>query len=335
METRRANGCLIGALVAALLLSAGLYLFVAVAISEFGQSDAAGNGMAQGFAFLAMLALWLPLGLFVLLACIRARVGGAVIAGALLLLITAAMASLTAITLARRPDWLAISPYALPPFVALFGLWMLFQTRRPATLRLAAFAVAGIALMMPAAIGKWQWDAGAPQRAADMARAQAEHERAQAEEERAYEARFRALGPQSRLDDYLDFLAGPFAGETLAGIRALPSRTADAARMLRDGADLYEFERLHEFDLDAAGPLCDAYRARLDGQLAEANPARPGWREVPGSLRQQMENLRWFAGQGCDLSAQLRNLAAAEGMLPAEWRLPGYAEEIAALLRGF
>jgi hypothetical protein len=334
MESRQANpGCTV---VLVLLLAAAvlLYLFAAAAFSDSGSGDAAGRGMAQGFAALAMILLWIVLGLFMLAAFIRTTPSGGVVSTALFLTVGGAVASVHAIMMTYRPEWLAISIYGLAPLAAGFGLWMQGESRRAATASrasLVAFAVAGVAFMAPAAIAQWQWATGASQRAADMARAQAEYGQAQAEEERAYEARFRALGPQSPLDDYLDFLAGPFAGEALAGIRALPLRTADAARMLRDGSDLHRLERLHEFDLDAAGPLCDAYRARFDRQLAEANPARPGWRDVPGSLRQQMDNLRWLAGQDCDLSVQLRNLAAAEGMLPADWRLPGYAEEIEAI----
>ncbi|MBX3561775.1 MAG: hypothetical protein KF780_08165 [Sphingomonas sp.] len=332
METRQASAGLGCALIASLVAAMALYLFTAVAISEFGQSDAAGNGMAQGFAFLAMLLLWVPLSLFIILACARAKADTMIYLGAILLLIGAAAASLTAITLARRPDWLAISPYALPPLAVAFGLWMLSRKSPASTTGLVAFAVAAIAFMLPAAIGQWQWTAGADERAAEMAQAQAEYEQSQAEAERAFEARFRALGPESRLGDYMEFLSSEHAWEALTAIRALPSRTSDAARMLEDGVELHLLDRLHDFDLDARGSLCDAYRARIDARLAEANPARPDWRQVPASLRDQLDNMRWFAGRGCDLSARLRNLAAAERMLPDEWRSPGYAEEIDAIV---
>ncbi len=337
MAAQQSNrGCTI--MLALLLAVATLLYLAAVAFhADSGGGDAAGMGMARGFATLGMLLLWLVLGLFMLLACIRAAPNAGTVIVALFLVTGGAVASVDAISTTYRPGWLAIPICGLPPLVTIFGLWIQRADRRTATaarIGLAAFVIAGIALMAPAGIAQWQWMANAPQRAADLAQAQAEYDARDAEDARAYEARFRALGPQSRLDGYLDYISGPFAEEAVTGIRALPSRTADAARMLGSDADLDRLERLHEFDLDAAGPLCDAYRTALDARLAEANPARPDWRRVPGSLRPQIDNLRWFSGQGCDLASQLRNLAAAEGMLPADWRSPGYAEEIAALLRG-
>lgn len=337
MAAQQSNrGCTI--MLVLLLAAATLLYLAAVAFyADSGGGDAAGMGMARGFATFGMLLLWLVLGLFMLLACIRAAPSGGAVGVALFLIAGGAVASVHAISMSYRPAWLAIPICGLAPLAAIFGLWVQGTGRRAAAAvraGLTAFSLVGVVLMAPAAVAQWQWAADAPQRASDLAQAAAEYDARHAEDARAYEARFRALRPEARLDDYLDYIPGPFAEEAVAGIRALPSRTADAARMLGEGADLDRLARAHEFDLDAAGRLCDAYRAALDARLAEANPARPDWRGVPGSLRPQMDNLRWFAGQGCDLAGQLRNLAAAEGMLPADWRSPGYAEEIAALLRG-
>jgi hypothetical protein len=301
------------AAVFALILAAALYLMSGLMISDLGGSDGVGNSVTSLFATLLAFLLWLPLGAFVALSCAQGRMPGRGVAAVTVLLVLAPFAAAFATAQMSRPSWLAVTPLLLPPLAVGFALWAKGYAGFAATVRKgagSAFALAALALMMPPVIHEIRM---APIRA----RAEAEAERQFAEEQRraaaaaqAREARFRSLGPHSRLDDYLPYLGlhEERGAAAVAGARRLPTRQADAERLIQGQPSLEQLVRMHELDLDASPALCEAYRARMNASLAELVPQNDDWPSVLAMFRDQLPNLGWLTGDGCDLQPQIIRL---------------------------
>lgn len=329
---RKGMSCL---MVLSLAVAVPFYLISILLLVDIGGGDAHSRGLAQGLSIVAQLVMWVPLGLVVLVCVASARLPGWIATVGVALVLPGAAAAVTAIGMMSRPGLLAVPPVVLPLLALLFGMWA--RTQAPSGTRARNAAIAFAIVALPLIIGPFVayglWVAGAPEREAEWARMQAEQERQTRADAAAETARFRALGPQSRLDDVLPFLQGTYSEQARALIPTLNSGSADAARLLDGGTDLYEFDRLHEFGLEMRPDLCRAYRTRLDTKLREASRGRENMQSAVFELQSQLSNIRWFTTSGCDLSAQVRNLAAAVRMLPAEYGLQNYAGELDALLR--
>jgi len=138
---------------------------------------------------------------------------------------------------------------------------------------------------------------------------QAERERAAKEEE----AQFLRLTDHSSLQEYLD--AGrrlsPFDDgednykvrqeQILAGAARVKSRQADAIEMLNDG-QIGRLEDLWRYSLSATPELCSAYnRAFARYSLKD----RPFFVTVIQNFTKQLPNLKWLAGEHCNMDESL------------------------------
>ena len=329
---RKGMSCL---MVLSLAVAVPFYLISILLLVDIGSGDAHSRGLAQGLSIVAQLVMWVPLGLVVLVCVASARLPGWIATVGVTLVLAGAAAAVTAIGMMSRPGLLAVPPVVLPLLALLFGMWA--RTQAPSGTRARNAAIAFTLVAAPLIAGPFiaygLWVAGAPEREAEWARMTAEQERQARVDAAAEEARFRALGPQSRLDDALPFLQGTYSEQALALIPTLNSGPADAARLLDGGMDLYEFERLHEFGLEMRPDLCRTYHTRLDARLREGSRGPQYMQSVVFELQSQLPNLRWFMTQGCDLSAPVRNLAVAVRMLPADYGLQDYAGTLDAILR--
>ena len=149
---------------------------------------------------------------------------------------------------------------------------------------------------------------------------QAEGDKAALEEE----ARFRALTPDSSLQDYVPFVhytdeSDPKRAAALTGARLVKSRQADAARMLDQGK-IDQLWELWDYNLEPTPALCAAYDHAL---LQLATNSEMFDLNVAQSLKYQLPNIRFFAGGHCDLDA---GLAAAEARLDKVLAVPGNTE---------
>lgn len=319
----------------AIILAIPLYLLSLPMILSIGSGDSHSRGLTVAFAMLFQLVMWPLLALFSLLRLLPAKPSTGI--GWLWLFLAAggAAGSTVAIGMMSRPDWLALSPIVLPLLVFFFAFWAPKQSgelrvrRDPVAIGLAVIALALIVGPF-AAYAKWEIDR--PAREAEWARLQAEEERRVAAAAAAEEARWQALGPDSRLDDALPFLDYPRTEQALARIRTLNSRQTDAVRLVGAATDLAPFIQLHEFALDPADPaLCRTYGGRIDARLQEA--MRPGANQewMATELEAQLPNMRWFIAGGCDLSGPLRNLGAALRLQPEYVDTNAFQGELANL----
>lgn len=327
--------------IALLLIAAFLYVGMTGNLTGLQGTDAAGRGMALGFAVVIGAMLWLVLaGLFVL-AWFNGRLPPwAAVAAVLLLPLSGIAVAVAAGYADERGRWLMAAPFLLPPLLALYALWARLPAWHDVLPPVATSAVLGGAILLltlvPLAVG---WIETMPNPERDAARAEqrrlyeedmARRGREAAEEE---EARFARLGPGSPLAEWLDFLmpGSSYFERALQGARRVTSRNGDAAGLLRDGL-LLELENLWQLDLDPAA-VCDAYAGALRGQAAKIDRVREGYMNAVIEVEYQLPNIRWLVAARCNLDEVLADLEARARAVADNARVTALADAIAAQRR--
>ena len=154
--------------------------------------------------------------------------------------------------------------------------------------------------------------------------------------------RFSMLGPKSHLKGWLKFADDKNLHEqALAGARTLDRRTADAVEIFvnkYDDESKWKLLRyLTALDLEATMPLCANALSQLHGQFAKVY--RPGPNDEPRPYSEllerlgngeQLPDLIWLAGHGCEAEPELSEAAA---LVNAYRDSPGKAEMLAELMR--
>ena len=304
--------------VEAVCVVAALILLVVslMALSQLGGSDPLSRSLSSTVAAIALFLLWMPIFAFVALRCRGAKLGGLLAVG-MVVCGVGLIFSLMAIAVMETPNWVRITPVALSLLALLYGFWAPFAApwpvpwRRVATLGFLALAAVAT---VPVFVEEQRLAALAPARAAAAekaeAQAQAEYRRSEAEFAAQREAQYRSLGPDSRLEQFFTFLLSDRAAETIAKIRTVRSRQADAVHLLDGDAELYHFQRMPEFGLEATPELCRAYRARIARKLTQPDPNNPNPNDVAVELSGYIDDFRWLDANGCDmadLAAQVRD----------------------------
>lgn len=155
-------------------------------------------------------------------------------------------------------------------------------------------------------------------------------------------ARFSMLNGNSHLKGWLRFADDKnFGGQAIAGARALDHRTADAIAILIDRYDEESrwnlLRHLARLDLDATMPLCANALSQLHGQFTKVY--RPGPNDEPRPYSEllarlgngeQLPDLIWLAGHGCEAQAELSEAIA---LIDAYRQSPGKSEMLAELIR--
>jgi hypothetical protein len=154
--------------------------------------------------------------------------------------------------------------------------------------------------------------------------------------------RFSMLGPRSHLKGWLHFSDDKdLHDRALAGARALDRRTADAVDIFvnkyDDESKWKLLRNLTALDLDATLPLCANALSELHGQFTKVY--RPGPNDEPRPYSEllerlgngeQLPDLIWLAGHGCDAKPELGEAVA---LVNAYRDSPGWAEMLAELMR--
>ena len=322
-------------LVIALLLYAG---FLANILGSRG-SDAAGRGMAMGFAAIIGVVLWIVLAGLYALAYVNGRLPGWAVAVAVVVLPLSAIAAAAAAGLAEeRGGWLLAAPILLPLLLMLYGLWgRLAGWHETFPVALTSIVLGGAIVLLtavPLAVAAIEI---MPDPARDAARA--EQERLRGEEMRRQEqqareteaAKFARLGPDSSLRDYLEYLApgDPRSAAALAGARLVKSRAADAAVLLKEGKidDLPDLWRL---DIDPAA-VCQAYGIALQAAAAKIDRTRSNYIGIAIDLERQLPNVKWLVAARCDIAEAVAFLETRVRVVSDSPRLTGFADTLAAI----
>jgi hypothetical protein len=154
--------------------------------------------------------------------------------------------------------------------------------------------------------------------------------------------RFSMLGPKSHLKGWLHFFDDKeLHDRALAGAQTLDRRTADAVEILLDKYDEESrwklLRALTALDLEATPPICANALSELHGQFTKVY--RPGPNDEPRPYSEllerlgngeQLPDLIWLAGHGCDAEAELGEAVALVNVYQDS---PGKAEMLAELMR--
>lgn len=319
----------------ALLLYAG---FLANILGSRG-TDAAGRGMAIGFAAIIGIVLWIVLAGLFAVAYVNGRLPGWAVAAAVVVLPLSAIAAAAATGLAEeRGGWLMAAPIVLPLLLMLYGLWgRLGGLHETFTVAITSIVLGGAIVVLtavPLAVAAIEI---MPDPARDAARA--EQERQRVEEMRrqeqqaraAVEAKFNRLGPDSSLHDYLEYLppGDTRSAAALAGARLVKSRAADAAALLKEGK-IDELPDLWRLDIDPAA-VCEAYGAALQVAAARVDRTRTSYIGAAIALERQLPNIKWLVEARCDIGEAIAALETRVRAVSDSPRLIGFADTLASM----
>jgi hypothetical protein len=325
------------------LLAGLLYLAYLAGLHDAGRSDAAGNALTDAFLALFGGALWIALVGLLLVAFKNGKMPTWAAVGALVVVPLACYASFVSANLyASQRGWAFYVPALLPPVIVLYALWIRIPALAGTLSETITSALAGSVIVSLIAASIWasHLDAlAAPARQAAMQEAyekmRAEQERVSAEYRARDAAKFAALGPDSSLSDYLEYLNGSDsrARPAMDGARNAKSRQADAIALLRDNRRLTDLRELWQLNIEVTPELCDAYRGALSKMATKIDRTQSNPLGEAIDLEFQLLNLKWLVDQRCDLKVVLIELAARVRSVRDSSRMDKLADTLETLGR--
>lgn len=323
--------------IALLGLATLLYLAMMMSLGDARHTDAAGRGMALGFAAILGTAMMILLAVLLVVAAVKGEMSVVGKIGALFLVPVATVAMWVAGDLyGDRTRWVLLVPALLPLLFAAYAVRARLPSLRARLGTGAAdFVLGGAILLLTAA--PLVWIALPPSPAArarvvaqERARADREARDMRAAEKREAEA-FARLGPDSSLRDYLQYLPGgdSRSRDALAGARQVKSRQADAVALLQAGR-IDALTDLFRLDLQPAPELCRAYGDALAVAASQVTKARPDHLSIAIDLEQQVPNVKWLVEGGCNLNEALGVLAGHVRAVSDSQRMETFANTLDA-----
>lgn len=295
-----------------LLLLASLLIFaVGGMASDFHKSDAAGNGMTQGFAFLLGIVLWLMLGVLLLISGARNKLPVVSILITLILYVGAIAGYFVALNILKEmasgdrfESLLRIVVMVCPCGVILFCLWNFFPGVRTVVPTVAANCVAALPVLVLAAV---PWLVKGPTNAAVAARRQA-YQDAYDQQQKLIQTinALPADTPLTALLGYTDAPSSDASGAAISRMRTLPKRQSEAEDQLRK-QDIRVLRVLADLDVAMSPAVCEGGRQsirKLAEQFKPAAPAPP-FASVEDQLNTYTTSIRWLRDNGCDCKAEI------------------------------
>jgi hypothetical protein len=297
--------------VAILILTIAAYLAATVSLTQLHSSDAAGNGLAQVYAVVFDVALWILLGVLLMVTASSANLPHGIYAFALFP--SAAVANFVAIALLSDDFYHSRWPIVIPAIAPVLLILLIVSAHAPWLRVHSHYFWAGLLLL---SIAPWpefvyrsrnrsadragaaaEWKAGEPQRIED--------------ERRKTRETFAKLTQDSPLREWLEF-TGPgheLRNEAFSKIRQMPRRQADAELMFRQGFD-YITRDLPELDLEPTPAVCEGARKCLRGLIKDMTPAdgRAIYLQEDSRINEYRRGIEWMAKNGCDCRTELEAL---------------------------
>jgi hypothetical protein len=316
-------------LIILVVTSALFYAGMIGCIVDSTQSDAAGRGMAMGFAAVLGAILWLLLVALTILGFRRGRRPGWLKAAAVILLPLSAVAAAMGADLVEQQEWALALVAALPPLLVLMALW-------PA----AGASLAGLIVLLSAVPIAMTAHETLPAPASEPRRAAVEKVRLEDTAKAEREARereaaaFSTLGPDARLADLLPFLnSSAFAEQALLSIQRLKTRQADAIALL-EHKPLADLTDLWQFNVMPTRRMCESYGTALTEAINRVSKARSDYVSAAIELEWQLPNIKWLVAAKCDLSGPLQRAETNILAVSDSPRLTNFAHTLSDL-RGF
>ena len=293
-----------GAIAAGIVLSIVILLLWAlqlVTVASLGQSDAAGNGLAQAYAAIQMIALWLLLMVLTILAAAKGGAPGPAHFAALVIVPASGLVAWAAADLLARPFvspflWPLAIPALVPPLAVVWCLFALSAARlRVGTIR----AVSSVLLAAIVAVCVSIWPLSQMRKAVD------DQEAARLQKYDMDFARVAANAPLWDWTPFLDTRDGTKRDRVLDSIRKLDQRQAQAETMLDRGD--FPLRILGLLDLDPTQALCAKARALLAkrAELLVRNSNKPQpFAAIDDQVSGEVAAMGWLVGYGCSCDAE-------------------------------
>ncbi len=293
-----------GAIVAAACISLLILLFWVVEVStlaSLGDSDAAGNGMAEAFAGFEIILLWGLLVVLLVVAGINGAMPWQAAAAAVVLLPASGFAAMTALGLLADHNappylWPILTPALVPPLVVAFAFWSLVPQLRSAIPAAVAVGMAwGVTLVLCVAL--WPM--------ADI-RSRAEQHEADVQAKQADD--FANMAPDAPLWQWTPFLQTRNdirVGEVLQRISKLDRRQGDAEVMLDRGD--FPLRYLGYMEIEPTPTICEKARGLMRRQvqplvLKVAN-SKP-YTDIADTVAAALSAMQWLGGHNCSCIAE-------------------------------
>jgi hypothetical protein len=298
-QTQATAGPSSKAIIAALVLSVLIVFVWAILIStssSLGDSDPAGNGLAEAFAAFEVILLWLLLVAYLVLAGVNGVMPWPAGFAAAVLVPASGIAAMFALGLLAdhlTPPfyWPIVTPALVPPIVVAFGFWTLLPQLRAAVPAWPAIGTAwGVVLLLCVAI----WPLSQIREAARQ------HAR---EIQAKWSSDLAAMPADAPLWKWLSFLQSRNdidVDPALDRIRKLNRRQGDAEVMLERGD--FPLRYLGTLDLRPTQALCDKARALLRKQaqpLVLQTPNAKPYSDIAGTVAGALSAIQWLVGYGC------------------------------------
>ena len=290
----------VAATVVITLLSLLVWVLLIATLSDLGHSDAAGNGMAEAFAGIEIVVLWVMLGILLLVTGIAGAMPLPAVLAAVILLPASGGAALIALGLLSSNDvppflWPIVVPALVPPLIIGFSVWTLVPKSRAIPAEFAIGAAWGTTLVLCLAL----WP---------MQQMRDRYEEHLAALDAKWADDFARLAPDAPLWEWTPFLdTHDYTREdaVLHAIGKLDRRQADAEVMLDRGD--FPLRYLGSMELDPTQSICDKARALLRRQvppliLATAN-SKP-YANIFSQVEAALSAMRWLSSHGCPCVAE-------------------------------
>ena len=300
--------------------------FVMCAVSMH-ESDAAGNGMAQGFAFVLGIAEWILLAMVLLVAGFGGKMPAWGKISAFILVPGSCAASLAAVQMLAENEyagqWLFGVPILLPLLIAGYALWALIPRLRAAVSPNIAGGVVWCAVAVLSAL-PWpliiQHSLARDEEQKEVSRvAEIEEALRIAKDREEWSARFKMLPPDAPLWQWREFTehGEELRKMALEGIRRLERRQTDAEILLEKGYD-FPMRELPGLGLEATPALCENARKFLRERVKRISPPVPGrpysWEK--DSIDPYISGIEWLVRHDCDCRGELAQIEAAVQAYP-------------------
>jgi hypothetical protein len=134
-------------------LAALIWIAQIETLSNMSGSDATGNGLAQGFAMLEIILLWLLLAVMLFMASVLASMPIPVVVPGLVLIPASGLSALSALDFHSRGStgpylWPIVISAAVPPLISLLCLWSIISPVRTSILDWCAAGVVWVTTLM-------------------------------------------------------------------------------------------------------------------------------------------------------------------------------------------
>ena len=311
------------------LLAVLLWAALVATFFNLHSSDAAGNGLAQVYAVVNIVALWAVLLIVVVIGMASDGGPGWMKASAVLLTLFSGAAAMAALVLmtdrAGAPaTWALAIPIFVPPLLIAYAPWAYIAPLRK-SLPVTTIALAlGVPVLILSLSPWWplvqRQQASAERRITNNARMMAQHATQDDDKRQSYFAKLASYTNETPLWDWLSLADrnSPVRDQALAAIHSLPRRQADAELMLARGMG-WPLLELPNLNVEATPELCAKARATLSKRAQDFRPVHatpPPFGMEARNIEMFFPAMQWLVTHNCDCTAELAEVATSVRAYP-------------------